>query len=105
LEHFRRRSLLLQGLREVRSALTQFVEQPRILDGDDCLVGERAHQFDLTLRERLDPLARKANDTNRLALAQQWHPDLGVHTTETGRCRKGVLRIGGNINDVHRSSF
>ena len=41
-------------MRSVRSsgALTQFVEQPRVLDGDDGLGGEVLHQFDLLVRER-----------------------------------------------------
>ena len=38
-------------------ALLQFAKQPRILDRDDRLVGKGPHQFDLSLGERLDPLA------------------------------------------------
>ena len=34
-------------------ALTQFVEQPRVLDGDDGLVGESLHQLDLFVCKRL----------------------------------------------------
>ena len=40
LQHFRRRRLLLQRLSQIVSALAQFVEQPRVLDGDDGLGGE-----------------------------------------------------------------
>ena len=43
LEHFRGRSLLLQRIGEVSSTLAQFVQKPRILDGDDslsCEVGD-----------------------------------------------------------------
>ena len=39
--------LLLQRLAEVVGALTQFVEQPRILDGDDGLGSEVRQQRDL----------------------------------------------------------
>ena len=39
LEHLRGRGLLFQGL-ELAGALAQFVEQPRVLDGDHRLVGE-----------------------------------------------------------------
>ena len=45
LKHVRCGSLLLQSLCEVRSALPQFVEQPRVLDGNDRLGGE---VFDIT---------------------------------------------------------
>jgi hypothetical protein len=40
------------ALAEVVSALAQFVEQPRVLDGDDCLGGEVLDEFDLLVRER-----------------------------------------------------
>src|SRR6516164_1270017 len=43
-QYFRCRGLLLQRL-------TQFVEQPRVLDGDDGLGGEVLHQRDLLLRK------------------------------------------------------
>ena len=39
-EHLRSRRLLLQRLCEVGGALAQFVEQPRVLDGDDGLGGK-----------------------------------------------------------------
>ena len=38
--------------------LAQFVEQPRILDGDHCLVCERRQQLNLLVGERLNLLAR-----------------------------------------------
>ena len=37
LQHLRGRGLLLQRLAQIVGALTQFVEQPRVLDGDDGL--------------------------------------------------------------------
>ena len=50
LEHVRGRGLLLQRL-------PQFVEQPRVLDGDDGLGGEVLHQRDLLVGERPHLLA------------------------------------------------
>ena len=41
LQHIRRGGLLLQ------IDLPQFVEQPRVLNGDDGLIGKRADQLDL----------------------------------------------------------
>ena len=49
LEHIGCRGLLLQRF-------TQFVEQPRVLDGDDGLRGEIFNQFDLLVRKRTDLL-------------------------------------------------
>ena len=37
---------------EIVGALAQFVEQPRVLDGDDGLGGEVLHQLDLLVGER-----------------------------------------------------
>ena len=43
--------------REVSSALAQFVEQPRVLDGDDGLRGEVLDEFDLLVGEGTNFLA------------------------------------------------
>ena len=43
-------ALLLDRARELRRALLQLLEQPRVLDGDDGLVGERLQQGDLLWR-------------------------------------------------------
>ena len=68
------RRLLLQRLGQLAVALLQLLEQPRVLDGDDGLVGEGLQQRDLLVGERLD-LGRA--DTTiapmRLAVAQQRH--------------------------------
>ena len=57
LEHLGGRGLLLQRFAQIVGALAQFVEQPRVLDGDDRLRGEVLYQFDLLLGERPDLLA------------------------------------------------
>ena len=58
LEYFRGRGLLLQRLGQIVGALAQFVEQPRVLDGDDGLRGEVLHQLDLFVGERANLLAK-----------------------------------------------
>jgi hypothetical protein len=62
-EHVGRRCLLLQRL-------AQFVQQPRILDGDGRLVGKGTDQVDLPLREWLNTTAPKGNDPYRLPVTQ-----------------------------------
>ena len=43
-EHLRRRGLLLQQFGQIIGALTQFAEQPRVLDGDDGLGRQNSEQ-------------------------------------------------------------
>ena len=62
-QHVRRRRLLLQRL-------AQFVEQPRVLDGDDGLGGEVLHQLDLLVGERPHLLAIDADDANELVVLE-----------------------------------
>ena len=45
---------------EVGGALAQFVEQPRVLDGDDGLGGEILYQFDLLVSKGTNFLAVQA---------------------------------------------
>src|SRR5689334_22734783 len=58
-QHIGRCGLLLQGL-------AQFVEQPRVLDGDDGLIGEGRHQLDLFVRKRPFFLAIDDDGTDQL---------------------------------------
>ena len=57
LKYLRRRSLLLQRLGEVGGALAQFVEQPRVLDGDDGLGSEVLDELDLLVGKGANFLA------------------------------------------------
>ena len=50
-------------------ALTQFVEQPRVLDSDHRLGGKVRHQRDLLVGERTHLLAIHGERTNRRFLA------------------------------------
>ena len=45
------RGLLLQGFAKIVVALPQFFEQPHILNGDHCLVGEGFKQLNLSWSE------------------------------------------------------
>jgi hypothetical protein len=57
-ECVRGRRLLLQRLSEVGRALVQFVEQSRVLDGDDRLRCEVLDEFDLLISESANFLSR-----------------------------------------------
>ena len=58
-QHFLERLQFGDRAGQLVGAGLQFAEQPRVLDRDDRLVGEGAHQLDLPLGERLDPLPRE----------------------------------------------
>jgi hypothetical protein len=50
-EHVRRSRLPLQALRKIACALPQFIEQPRVLDGNDGLGGEALEKLDFPVVE------------------------------------------------------
>ena len=56
-QYLRRRRLLLQGLAKVVGALAQLIEQARVLDCDDGLIGEILNQLDVLVGERAHLLA------------------------------------------------
>ena len=89
LEHLRGGRLLLQRFCEVGrafakvvGALAQFVEQPRVLDGDDGLRGEILDQFDLLVGEGTNFLTVKRERTNQLVLLQHRNSQKRPYTPE-----------------------
>ena len=69
--------LLFQRLRkvgcalgEVSGSLAQFVEQPRVLDGDNGLGGEVLHQLDLLVGERANFLPVQNDGADQLFIFQ-----------------------------------
>jgi hypothetical protein len=63
--------LLLQRLAQIGRALAQLVEQPRVLDGDDGLVGESLKQRNLLIRKQINFGTSKLNCSDRHSLPQQ----------------------------------
>src|SRR6516164_2440086 len=64
-QHICRRCLLLERL-------PQLIEQPRVLDGDDGLIGKTLHQFKLMLLKRSNLATIDDHDPDCLALTRQW---------------------------------
>ena len=83
----------------------QFAEQPRVLDGDDGLVGEGTHQLDLALAERLYALARKSERADRLALPEQRHSQDRPYEALMRGLPGDVLIVGANVRYLHRTAF
>ncbi len=77
LQHLRGRRLLFQRLAEIGRALTQLVEQPRILDGDDGLGGEVLDQFDLFAGERPDLLAKDGDGADQFTILEHRYKKVG----------------------------
>ena len=75
------RRLLLQGLGEVHVFGLELGEQPRVLDGDDRLVGEGGDHVDLRVSERADLRPPHEEQSNQLVLPQ--HRD-GQHGSVAG---------------------
>ena len=78
-QHVRRRRLLLQRFGEIVGALAQFVEQPRILDGDDGLGGKTRQQVDLCLAEGTNFLAIDRDQADQLIVLEHRHRDQAAH--------------------------
>jgi hypothetical protein len=74
-QHLRGCCLLLQCFAQIVGALAQLVEQPRIPNGDDGLVGEILDQLDLSVGERPHFGAIDKKRANQLLPFEQRHPD------------------------------
>ena len=61
------------ALTEVGGALPQFVEQPRILDGDNGLGGEVLDQCDLLGGKGANFLAGQMKRADQFVLFKHWH--------------------------------
>src|SRR5262245_33528334 len=85
--------------------LLQFCEQPNILDGDDRLVREGLHQFDLALCEWADLGAHARDHAERHAIAEQRHREHGAGS-EAPLERSSdwilLLRHHGKVVDMYR---
>ena len=93
LQHLRGRGLLLQRLGEIVGALAQFVEQPRVLDGDDGLGGEVLYQLDLLVGERPHLLAVDGDGADQLVLLEHRHGKNGAGAGELDQRDQSADRV------------
>ena len=73
----------LQRLADRRCA-AQLVEQPRVLDGDDGLVGEVREQLDLLIGERAHLLTVNADRADQLFFLEHRHDKKGAGARDIG---------------------
>jgi hypothetical protein len=83
-QHLSRRGLLLQGLGDLAVAfpklgvpLLDLLEQPRVLDGDHRLIGERLQQRDLPLGIWLGAVPGYGENADCLILSHKGHAEEG----------------------------
>src|SRR5262245_6434047 len=107
LEHVSGRGLLLQRLAQIGRALTQLVEQPRVLDGDDRLVSKVLQKLDLFVGECTDFLTVDAERANQFAFLEHRHDDNCAHAAhfnggDAVRVPLGKSALLANIEDARR---
>src|SRR5262245_5045219 len=90
LQHFGGCSLLLQRFAEIVGALSQLVEQPRVLDGDDGLSSEVLDQLDLLVGEGADLLSVDSDSADQFVVLEHRNGQYCPGTGELDDLRKGV---------------
>jgi hypothetical protein len=83
----------------------QFAEQPRILKGDDGLIGKRGDEFDLLLGESLDPASHQDQDADRPTFAQQRHAERGLNAFKAGDVGQLEFRVSLGVFDLNGSAL
>ena len=81
--------------------MPEFVEQARVLDRDNGLVGKRDDEFDLLLGKSLDPGSHQDQDTDRPAFAQQRHAERGLNAFKAGDVGQLEFWVGLGVFDLN----
>src|SRR5262249_46539351 len=100
LEHVGGGGLLLQRFGEIAGTLTQLVEQPGVLDGDNSLSGEVLNQLDLLVGERQNLLAVYADCSVGLAFLEHRNQQKSSSTCEFENWLAWTFRS--EVDDVDR---
>src|SRR5262249_40064940 len=79
-EHLGGRGLILKGLAQFCIALLQFLEQPHVLDRNDCLIGKGLEQLDLFLCKGTDFCPANVDRSDGNSLSKQRCGKYGSNT-------------------------
>ena len=82
------------ALGEVVSALTEFVEQPRVLDGDDSLGSKVLHKRDLFVGERMNFSTVNSDYSNKIIVFEHWHSDDRANSGNLDRLDHSGMALG-----------
>ena len=113
MQHIRRSRLLFQCLAQISCALTQFIEQPRVLDGDDSLGGKVLHQRNLLIAERADFLPIDVDGADQFGFLKHRHHDKATHAAKFDNSNgigiallvSRLLRVIHNMNRLFRADY
>jgi hypothetical protein len=87
--------------REFRALALDSVDQARVCDRDRGLVGERPHELDVFVRERLRHGAGDAKRADQFVLYEDWDSEHRA-IADARLHRPRILRVGQHIRDVNR---
>ena len=98
---------LADGARELLRPRLQLGQQPRVLDGDDGLVGERLQQLDLVIGECARCVASHRNRPESLVVTEQRDRHMASVAASTSRNVLDIGRsgIGLGVGDTERRSI
>src|SRR5262245_51065666 len=83
----------------------ELTEQPRVLDGDDPLIGEGRYQLDLLLGERSDFVPMQAEYAQKNPVPDHWHRQDRPKPTDPVKLGQLVLGIRCYIGHLNRSAL
>src|SRR5215471_20879547 len=94
--------LIFKGFLQLVLARLFGLEQPRVLDGDDGLVGEGGYELNLFGGELLGRRSCHCHDTDAAPISQQRDAQHRSETPEPLPLTPGVFRIGKSVRYVNR---
>ncbi len=94
LEHVSGSGLLLERF-------AQFIEQARILNSDNGLIGEASGQINLLFRKWMDAVSQKRHHTDRHSIPQEGHTQHRSETTKSLCFPHCVIGISLDVGDMN----
>ena len=96
---------MLQRFRELTGALLLGFEQPRVLDGDHCLVGEGGYQLDLLFGEWVHFIAGEREDADCRSVTQEGHAKASSVSGGLLIAGRAVFGIGQHVRNMNCLAF
>src|SRR5262245_28511159 len=102
-EHFACRGLVFERFLQLSLARLLCLEQPRVLDGDDGLVGEGLQQVNLTLSKRMHLQSAQHDCSDGLSSPQKGYGEYGAMTQfgSVGGTLRELIGFRLEVSNVH----
>ena len=104
-KHIAGGGLILERLLQLALARLLRREQPRVLDGDHGLIGERLQQLDLLACERSRALLVQGDEADLLAIAKERSADDGAKADNLRRLQIWKFGICEHVGNLQRALF